>query len=198
MRRELIDGFENRFLFLAVATSRSCSCSSGSSRLHLHGTKEQALLVQEGATVRDSGSWALPLLAHRRRGLDSLAVVVNRDALWARARADLPGGVVLLIAAMQGAAVSDLIDSLGREDLGLGPGVLGSWAPVAPCSSWSSALACLCRLCTGLLHHGDQEGVRRRVNQVKRGFLACGRARWTTVGNDTMSSWEGVTGRWSG
>ncbi|MCY4392973.1 MAG: hypothetical protein OXE43_13135 [Chloroflexi bacterium] len=142
MRRELIDGFENRFLFLAAATFSLVLMFIGLVTPAIHGTEGAGLLVQEGATVAGSGSWACLYLLTAAGALIAWLWWSIETPLWARAALTVPGGVVLLIAAMQGAAVSDLIDSLGREDLGLGPGywLLGAGGALL---FLSSALACL-------------------------------------------------------
>ena len=142
MHRELIDGFENRFLFLAAASFSLVLMFIGLVTPAIHGTEGAGLLVQEGATVAGSGSWACLYLLTAAGVLIAWLWWSIETPLWARAALTVPGGVVLLIAAMQGAAVSDLIDSLGREDLGLGPGywLLGAGGALL---FLSSALACL-------------------------------------------------------
>ena len=142
MHRELIDGFENRCLFLAAASFSLVLMFIGLVTPAIHGTEGAGLLVQEGATVAGSGSWACLYLLTAAGVLITWLWWSIETPLWARAALTVPGGVVLLIAAMQGAAVSDLIDSLGREDLGLGPGywLLGAGGALL---FLSSALACL-------------------------------------------------------
>lgn len=142
MHRELIDGVENRFLFLAAASFSGLLMFLGLVTPAVHGTEGAGLLVQEGATIAGSGTWACLYLLTAAGVLVAWLYWSGETPLWARAALTVPGGVVLLVAAIQGAAVSDLIDSFGGEGVGLGPGywLLGAGGALL---FLSSALACL-------------------------------------------------------
>lgn len=142
MRRELIDGVENRVLFLATASFSMLLMFIGLVTPAVHGTEGAALLVQEGGTIIGSGTWACLYLLTASGVLTAWLWWSKETPLWARGALTVPGGVVLLIAAMQGAAVSDLIDSVGGAGIGLGPAywLLGAGGALL---FLSSALACL-------------------------------------------------------
>lgn len=142
MDRELIDGFENRLLFLAGASFSVLLMFLGLVTPAVHGTEGAALLVQEGVTIAGSGTWACLYLLTGTMALLAWLWWSTETPLWARVVLTVPGGVVLLVAAMQGVVVSDLIDSFGDEGVGLGPGywLLGAGGALL---FLSSALACL-------------------------------------------------------
>ncbi len=142
MHRELIDGVENRVLFLAVASFSVLLMFLGLVTPAIHGTEGAGLLVQEGATIPGSGSWACLYLLTATGVLLAWLYSSGETPLWARIALTVPGGVVLLIAAIQGVAVSNAVASFGYEGIGLGPGywLLGAGGALL---FLSSALACL-------------------------------------------------------
>ena len=140
MRRELITGVENRIVFLGVASFALLLMFLGLVTPAVHGTEGAALLVQEGASIVGSGGWACLYLLTASGVLLAWLWWSGETPLWARVILTVPGGVVLLIAAMQGTVVSDAAAFYG--DIGLGPGYwfLGAGGAVL---FLSSALACL-------------------------------------------------------
>lgn len=142
MHRELIGGVENRVLFLGAASFSILLMFIGLVTPAVHGTEGAALLVQEGATIVGSGAWACLYLLTATGVLLAWLWWSGEAPTWARGALTVPGGVVLLIAAMQGAAVSDLIDSVGGAGIGLGPAywLLGAGGALL---FLSSALSCL-------------------------------------------------------
>ncbi len=141
MHRELITGVENRIMFLAVASFALLLMFLGLVTPAVHGTEGAALLVQEGASLAGSGSWACLYLLTVSGVLLAWLWWSRETPLWASVTLTVPGGVVLLIAAMQGAVLSDLIAVSGRGDVGLGPAYwfLGAGGALL---FLSSALAC--------------------------------------------------------
>ncbi|MDE2933951.1 MAG: hypothetical protein OXS47_08790 [Chloroflexota bacterium] len=111
----------------------------------VNGTDGAALLVQEGASIVGSGTWASLYLLTCSGALLAWMWWTQNAPLWARIVLTVPGGIVLLIAAMQGSAVSSVFESyreFGGEDVGLGPAywLLGAGGAVL---FLSSALASL-------------------------------------------------------
>ena len=146
MERELITGISNRLLYLGTAAFSLLLMFLGLVTPAVNGTDGAALLVQEGASIIGSGTWAALYLLTCSGLLLAWMWWSRETPLWARIILTVPGGVVLLIAAVQGTAVSDIFESyreFGGEDAGLGPAywLLGAGGAVLFLSSVLASLA---------------------------------------------------------
>ena len=141
MEREFIGGIENRTLYLSITSFSILLMFLGLITPSVNGTVGAALLVQQGTTILGSGSWA-SLYLITCSGLLVAWMVWSRECpLLARIVLTVPGGVVLLLAAMQGAVLSDALEA--TEGIGLGPGywLLGAGGALLFLSSVLASLA---------------------------------------------------------
>lgn len=122
MEREFITGVQNRLLYLGVAAFSILLMFLELVTPAVNGTDGAALLVQEGASIVGSGTWASLYLLTCSGALLAWMWWKQETPLWARIILTVPGGIVLLIAAIQGSAVSDITGLYGYDGVGLGPG----------------------------------------------------------------------------
>ena len=143
MQRELIAGIENRILYLSIASFSLLLMFLGLITPAVNGTVGAAALVQEGAGLIGSGAWASLYLLTCSGLLIAWMWWSRESPLLARLILTVPGGVVLLVAAMQGAALSDALEAVGVDGIGLGPGywLLGAGGAVLFLSSSLASLA---------------------------------------------------------
>ena len=120
--REFITGIQNRLLYLGVAALSLFLMFLGLVTPAVNGTPGAALLVQEWTSIIGSGTCAALYLLTCSGVLLAWMWWSQETPLWARIVLTAPGGIVLLIAAIQGSAVSSLTSLYGYDGVGLGPG----------------------------------------------------------------------------
>ena len=124
MERELFTGIPNRLLYLGAGAFALVLMFLGLVTPAVTGTDGAALLVQEGVSIVGSGTWASLYLLTCSGLLLAWMWRSHENPLLARLTLATSGGVVLLIAAVQGVAVSDLLEAIGSygdDGIGLGP-----------------------------------------------------------------------------